>query len=190
MERGIAGPKRVYDSIHAFIKKYFAHQFPQPVSAKELIDTTRRDKKVADGKVNLILLSNLGELKIVPTAYDAQLEMDVERHLAAQRDFELVLRAPLRRPQPGLFDNSTMIRPVLLGFLAVPGWIGLFPAFIFRESVAVPILSQNPFRRTFTAPGNFHWSLYCLANHELEKWPLALPFVASWFSSGSTSRDD
>lgn len=73
-----------YDSIHAFIQKYFAHRLPHAVSAQELIDTTRRDKKVADGQVNLILLRTPGDLKIVPTAYDASLQQAVERHLAAQ----------------------------------------------------------------------------------------------------------
>ena len=73
-----------YQKIHAFIKRYFAHQLPRPVSAQELIDTTRRDKKVADGKLNLILLQRLGELKIVPTAYDAELQRSVEQHLSEQ----------------------------------------------------------------------------------------------------------
>ncbi len=81
VERGLLD-RAEYDSIHAFIRKHFAHRLTQPVSAQELIDTTRRDKKVADGKVNLILLRTAGELKIVPTAYDARLQQEVERHLA------------------------------------------------------------------------------------------------------------
>jgi 3-dehydroquinate synthetase len=73
-----------YDLIHAFVKKYYAHKLPQPVSAEELINATRRDKKVSDGKVNLIMLRRLGKLEIVPTAYDAKLEKSVAEHLAAQ----------------------------------------------------------------------------------------------------------
>jgi len=81
VERGLLD-RAEYDSIHVFIQKYFAHCLNRPVSATELIDASKRDKKVADGKVNLILLRTAGELKIVPTAYDAQLHQEVERHLA------------------------------------------------------------------------------------------------------------
>jgi 3-dehydroquinate synthase len=73
-----------YDSIHSFIKKYFAHKLPHAVSAEELINATRRDKKVTDGKANLILLRHLGKLEIVPTAYSEKLEQAVAQHLAAQ----------------------------------------------------------------------------------------------------------
>ena len=84
VERGLLD-RTEYDSIHAFIQKYFAHRLAGPVSARDLIDATRRDKKVADGKVSLILLHTAGELKIVPTAYDAQLQREVERHLAEKQ---------------------------------------------------------------------------------------------------------
>jgi len=83
VERGLLD-RAEYDSIHAFIQKHFAHRLPRSVSAVELIDASKRDKKVADGKVNLILLRTAGELQIVPTAYDAQLQQEVERHLAKQ----------------------------------------------------------------------------------------------------------
>ena len=81
VERGLLD-RAEYDSIHAFILKYFAHHLPHPVSARELIDFTRRDKKVADGKVNLILLRQPGELKIVPTVYDDRLQQEIETYLA------------------------------------------------------------------------------------------------------------
>ena len=57
----------------------------RPIAARELIDASRRDKKVADGKVNLILLRTCGDLQIVPTVFDARLENEVERYLA-QKD--------------------------------------------------------------------------------------------------------
>jgi 3-dehydroquinate synthase len=79
-ERGLLSPGE-YDSIHIFIRKHFTHRLPQAVSARELIDASRRDKKVADGKVNLILLRTIGELQIVPTVFDARLEEEVGRHL-------------------------------------------------------------------------------------------------------------
>ncbi len=81
VERGILD-RAEYDSIHAFIQKHFAHRLTRPVSAVELIEGSRRDKKVVDGKVNLILLRTAGELKITPTTYDAQLQDEVERYLA------------------------------------------------------------------------------------------------------------
>jgi 3-dehydroquinate synthase len=83
LERGLLD-RADYETIHDFIRRYFAHRLPQAVSARELIDFTRRDKKVADGKVNLILLRRIGELKITPTVYDASLEQAVEQHLAAR----------------------------------------------------------------------------------------------------------
>ena len=71
-----------YDTIHAFIQKYFAHRASRPVSARELVEASRRDKKVVDGKVNLILLRTAGDLRIVPTVYDAQLEDEVGRYVS------------------------------------------------------------------------------------------------------------
>jgi len=84
VERGLLKPDE-YDLIHGFIRKHFAHRIAQAVSARDLIDASRRDKKVADGKVNLILLRRCGDLQIVPTIFDARLEDEVQRYLA-QKD--------------------------------------------------------------------------------------------------------
>ena len=54
------------------------------MSASELIEASRRDKKVAEGKVNLILLRTAGDLRIVPTPFDAQLEREVAQYLEKQ----------------------------------------------------------------------------------------------------------
>jgi 3-dehydroquinate synthase len=71
-----------YDDIHAFAARHFSRRLSRAVPATELIQATRRDKKVADGKISLALLEKPGVLKIVPTAYDAVLEKHVSEYLA------------------------------------------------------------------------------------------------------------
>lgn len=68
--------------VHAFIARNFSWSLPRSVTADELIAGTRRDKKVADGKVSLVFPDRLGGLKIVPTPYDAELTRDVSDYLA------------------------------------------------------------------------------------------------------------
>jgi len=63
--------------MHEFIISHFSWQLASPVDACEVIEATRRDKKVADGKINLILPDRLGSLLIVPHAYDSELEKTV-----------------------------------------------------------------------------------------------------------------
>jgi 3-dehydroquinate synthase len=70
-----------FDDIHEFAARYFSRDLSRPVTATELIQATRRDKKVADGKINLALLERPGTLKIVPTTYDAALETAVSEYL-------------------------------------------------------------------------------------------------------------
>ena len=73
--------KADFDDIHAFAARYFSRRISRAVTAAELIQATRRDKKVADGKISLALLERPGALKIVPTAYDATLEASVSDYL-------------------------------------------------------------------------------------------------------------
>lgn len=68
--------------IHSFVKQHFAVSFARPISATELIQGARRDKKVSGSKVNLILLERPGSLKIVPTAFDNRLEQLVTEYLS------------------------------------------------------------------------------------------------------------
>jgi 3-dehydroquinate synthase len=69
--------------VHGFIARHFAWKLPRPVTATELINGTRRDKKVADGKVNLVLPDLIGGLSIIPTVYDESLNKDVADYLAS-----------------------------------------------------------------------------------------------------------
>jgi 3-dehydroquinate synthetase len=68
-------------NVHEFVLSHFSWQLPAPVDARVLIDATRRDKKVVDGRLNLVLPDRLGSLKVVPRAYDSELEDAVGTYL-------------------------------------------------------------------------------------------------------------
>jgi len=70
-----------FSEIHAFAARHFSKPLSRKVTTAELIQATRRDKKVADGKISLALLERPGEMKIVPTSYDAALEGVVAEYL-------------------------------------------------------------------------------------------------------------
>lgn len=67
--------------IHELIKQYFKFTISKKVSAPELCNFMKRDKKVAVDKINLILLKKLGILKIVPATIDNALELLVSEYL-------------------------------------------------------------------------------------------------------------
>ncbi|MBM4111628.1 MAG: 3-dehydroquinate synthase [Phycisphaerae bacterium] len=68
-------------NVHEFVLSHFSWQLPSPVDARVLIDATRRDKKVVDGRLNLVLPDRLGSLKVVSRAYDCELEDAVGTYL-------------------------------------------------------------------------------------------------------------
>jgi 3-dehydroquinate synthase len=70
-----------FRSIHDFVARHFSFRVSRLVSAAELIQGARRDKKVSAGKLNLILLDRPGSLQIVPSAFDATLEANVAEYL-------------------------------------------------------------------------------------------------------------
>jgi 3-dehydroquinate synthase len=69
-------------AIHALLREFFAWRLPAPVTAAQLLDATRRDKKVQDGRLNLALLRRPGELFMAPQAYDDALAADLAEYLA------------------------------------------------------------------------------------------------------------
>jgi 3-dehydroquinate synthase len=71
-----------FDEIHALIASHWTSCVPKMPSADELIDGTRRDKKVVDGRLTLILLASPGDLRIVPTDYDGRLREEVSLYLS------------------------------------------------------------------------------------------------------------
>jgi 3-dehydroquinate synthase len=70
-----------FNEIHDFAARHFSKRLSRKVTSAELIQATRRDKKVADGKISLALLERPGAMKIVPTSYDAALEGAVAEYL-------------------------------------------------------------------------------------------------------------
>jgi len=79
-ERGLLD-RETYDEIHAFIARHWSFALDGPVDVDALIDGTRRDKKVVDGRLTLILLAAPGDLRIVKTDFDATLRAQVAAYL-------------------------------------------------------------------------------------------------------------
>lgn len=70
-----------FQAMHQFLAAHWGWQLPRRVGAEELVAGTKRDKKVADGKINLILCTRPGELRIVPRIYDDTLTATVAEYL-------------------------------------------------------------------------------------------------------------
>lgn len=70
-----------FTQIHQFLESWYRGSLPQPITTAQLIAAARRDKKVEAGKVNLALLHEPGDLRIVPTAFDQALETGIEGYL-------------------------------------------------------------------------------------------------------------
>jgi 3-dehydroquinate synthase len=79
-ERGLLSADD-YTRIHAFLERHWRFELSRPVDVDALIDGTRRDKKVVDGKLTLILLAGPGDLRIVKTDFDDRLREEVSRYL-------------------------------------------------------------------------------------------------------------
>ena len=67
--------------IHGFILEHFRFHLSAPIISSQLVDMTRRDKKVVQGKVNLIFMRMPGDLVIVPVDYDEKLYGLVDLYL-------------------------------------------------------------------------------------------------------------
>jgi len=72
------------DEIHALLKKHFAWRLPAPIDPAALIAATRRDKKVKNGKLTLILPRAIGALEIVPQDFTAELEAAIGDYIRGQ----------------------------------------------------------------------------------------------------------
>lgn len=77
-----------FQMMQQFIHKYLAFRRARGIQASALIQGARRDKKVADGQINLILAERPGSLKIVKTSFDAQLETQVSEYIARHQRFD------------------------------------------------------------------------------------------------------
>lgn len=76
-----------FHRIHEFILRNFRFHLPAPVDSRSLVDMTKRDKKVTQGKANLILLQNVGGLVIKAMNYDETLYRLVDEYM---REFNVV----------------------------------------------------------------------------------------------------
>ena len=67
--------------LHEFVVRHFRFRLAGSIDSHQLVDMTRRDKKVTSGKANLIFLRELGNLAIVPVEYDEKLYRLVDEFL-------------------------------------------------------------------------------------------------------------
>jgi 3-dehydroquinate synthase len=82
----IAVSRGILDSVTAkeiseYIDRHFRFRTTRVITSTELLQRSRRDKKVADGEVNLILLEQPGSLKIVKTRFDERLAGEIDQYL-------------------------------------------------------------------------------------------------------------
>lgn len=84
--RGILEPE-LFASINRFIKEHFAFQLTHKLDARELIQYAKRDKKVADGQINLIVMEEPGRLKVLKTPFDEALLELVSEFIAGPNAF-------------------------------------------------------------------------------------------------------
>ena len=73
--------QETYTHIHKFIEQHFSFSCARKFSADEIVNITKRDKKVADDRLNLVLLKEIGELIIVPVSFDGFLTEAVEGYI-------------------------------------------------------------------------------------------------------------
>lgn len=69
-----------FQAMHAFIRSYLPFRLPVSVKPSELVQFARRDKKVADGQINLILAAKPGCLQVVKTPFDTSLEAGIAEY--------------------------------------------------------------------------------------------------------------
>lgn len=68
-------------TIHRLIKDHLAFEMKSKVTAEQLLNGARRDKKAAGGFVHFILFGGYGDLRIVKTPFDNDLEKLVDQYI-------------------------------------------------------------------------------------------------------------
>lgn len=63
----------LFESIHQFVMEFFPFRLSSTLDAAELIRFSKRDKKVAEDGIHLVLMEEPGKLKIVKTPFDDSL---------------------------------------------------------------------------------------------------------------------
>jgi len=67
--------------VHKFINKYFSMSIEQKLTAEQFVKFARTDKKVRDGKINLVFLKDAGDFDIVATDFDDLLVKQIQEYL-------------------------------------------------------------------------------------------------------------
>ncbi len=80
VERGLLSEED-FRAVHDFIADYLPFGLSRPPAAADLIRYAKRDKKVADGQVNLVLAVKPGSLHVVKTPFDARLERQISDYV-------------------------------------------------------------------------------------------------------------
>jgi 3-dehydroquinate synthase len=80
LKRGLLSEED-FRAVHEFVRRHLPFRLSRPLQAPELIRYARRDKKVADGQVNLILAEKPGRLHIVKTPFDARLQEQITEYV-------------------------------------------------------------------------------------------------------------
>jgi 3-dehydroquinate synthase len=80
-------PRAVYEEVHAFIAECFAFRAAGSYDGAAILGAMTRDKKAAAGSVALILAHALGDVRVVPTALDAELAADIRDYVRAEDVF-------------------------------------------------------------------------------------------------------
>jgi len=73
--------------VRNFITQHLRFQLKSFPNATDLVAATKRDKKVANGSLNLILLADYGDLRIMPTQFDDELTRSVSNYLKDENVF-------------------------------------------------------------------------------------------------------
>ena len=74
-------PAHLRERMHKLITDHFDYELPVTPSAGDLVDTVRRDKKVAHGRMHFAVLRSEGDLIIEPHSLDADLVSQVAEAL-------------------------------------------------------------------------------------------------------------
>jgi 3-dehydroquinate synthase len=86
-----------YRRVGEVVRQFLPFVLSRPVEPAGLIAAARRDKKVADGQVNLILAEKPGSLRVVKTPFDAHLERQIAEYVTGHNVFAPRPCAPQRR---------------------------------------------------------------------------------------------
>lgn len=74
-------PEKHFETVHQFIETHFKWRLKEPVKADDLIHAIRRDKKVENTTIYLILPAKIGSLQIVPFPLGEELSSLVGKYL-------------------------------------------------------------------------------------------------------------